>query len=494
MKKKLWRRLYLAADLLLMLAVAALVPLNLYYYPFPEWVMLLAVGLLVIVNGGFVEKFDPRKLYKALLVIAAIPVITFSLLGSYCNPYWNSLLLRGGSATEPYDELLTYEQAKDDLDYMMRYFRKCHPVFLERDRHNLQVKYQDALERLGNAHEITVNDVRREAQQLLGSLNDAHTTAWGKWENERYLETIDARKSGGWKLVSVNGMPLETIFNEKKSLFSYEVNGWGINGLRQNLYTLSGLDFLGIDPNGVKYTWENSDGARDTEAYTADNFLLYDDYMALNRTVRPANTEEEQFVSYTIDESKSLALLTLRSCDYNEEYIDCLSEMFTEVKAKDIRNVAVDLRGNGGGSSLVANEFIRYLDASQYRTEKSQWRLGFFNIPFDNTVVANHKYYGLTFKDDVFVLTDAGSFSSAMMFAEYIKDNDLGLLIGEAPGNTPSGYGDVAVFQLPNSGLYFQVSTKKFYRIDSETTDKLVTPDFECESNKALDVLYQNLA
>lgn len=493
MKKKLWRRLYLAADLLLMLAVAALVPLNLFVYPFPEWVMLLAIVLLVIVNGGFVEKFDPRKLYKVLLIIAAVPVISFSLIGSYCNPYWNSLLLRESGPTEPYDELMTYEQAKEDMDYMMRYFQKCHPIFLERSQGNLQVKYQDALERLGNAHEITVNDVRTEMQRIFYTLNDAHTTAWGKWEDERYLRTFDARKSAGWELASVNGTLLETMLKEKKTLFSYEVESWGMKELKNNLFTLSGLDYLGIDPNGVKYTWQNNSGMTETETYTVEDFLLYDDYMEHNRAFRSDDTEVESFVSYTIDERKSLALLTLKACDYSQEYIDCLKKMFTEVKDKNIRNVAVDLRGNGGGSSMVANEFIRYLNVSQFRTDKSKWRLGFFNIPFNDNVTVNHKYDGLTFEGSVFVLTDTSSFSSAMLFAEYIKDNDLGTLIGEPPGNIPNGYGDVAVFQLPNSGLYFQVSTKKFSRIDGDTTEKLVMPDIQCTSAKALNVLYQNL-
>ena len=257
-KNKLWRRLYLAADLLLMLAVAALVPINLYVYRFPEWVMLLAVGLLTVVNGGFVEKFDPRKLYKALLIIAAVPVVLFSLAGSYCNPYWNSQLLREEAPeTLAYDQVLTYDQAKTDLDYAMRYFQKCHPIFLERTSHNVQVKYHNALERLQNSHEITVTDLRREVQGILSSVGDAHTTSWGNWSDERYLRTMDARKSDGWHLAAVNGTPIQKLFEENKSLFSHEVESWGLAQLQSCLATRSGLFLLGIDPENVKYTWEN---------------------------------------------------------------------------------------------------------------------------------------------------------------------------------------------------------------------------------------------
>ena len=446
-KNKLWRRLYLAADLLLMLAVAALVPINLYVYRFPEWVMLLAVGLLTVVNGGFVEKFDPRKLYKALLIIAAVPVVLFSLAGSYCNPYWNSQLLREEAPeTLAYDQVLTYDQAKTDLDYAMRYFQKCHPIFLERTSHNVQVKYHNALERLQNSHEITVTDLRREVQGILSSVGDAHTTSWG------------------------------------------------LAQLQSCLATRSGLFLLGIDPENVKYTWENDRGVTEDEIDTTEDFLPYDDYVAHNLAFSTTEESQQSFVSYTVDESKSLALLTLKECHYNQEYIDTLKSMFTEVKEKGIRSVAVDLRGNGGGSSLVADEFIRYLDVEQFRTGKYKWRFNYVTIPFDKDVVHNRKYEDLTFDGKVYVMTDTKSFSSAMLFAQYIKDNELGILIGEAPGNTPNCYGEIAVFYLPESHLYFQVSTKEFFRVDEDTSDRLVMPDLPCDSRKALATLYNALS
>lgn len=62
--------------------------------------------------------------------------------------------------------------------------------------------------------------------------------------------------------------------------------------------------------------------------------------------------EAKNFVYYDIDEEKNLAILTLTACNYQQVYIDCVSQMFAEVKQMKIKNVAVDLRGNGGGNSL----------------------------------------------------------------------------------------------------------------------------------------------
>ena len=45
-----------------------------------------------------------------------------------------------------------------------------------------------------------------------------------------------------------------------------------------------------------------------------------------------------------------------------------------------------------------------------------------------------------------------------------IQDNHLGKIIGEPSANSVNGYGEVAYFYLPNTGLFAQVSTKKWYR------------------------------
>lgn len=54
----------------------------------------------------------------------------------------------------------------------------------------------------------------------------------------------------------------------------------------------------------------------------------------------------------------------------------------------------------------------------------------------------------------------------------------FGTLIGEAPANSPNGYGNIATFKLPNSKILMQISTMKFKRADSSNKDELVEPDF----------------
>lgn len=479
--------------MLLALAPVGLVPLNLLVMSFPEWVVLVAVLSAAVVSMGYLTLFQTKLVAKILLPLCLVVSICLSVFGSLCNPYWNSVSFRAYDATRSYDQTLSPEEAKEDLICTMRCMKKCHPLFLDGTPENVQKAYQSAATRLEKSKSVTVNDLRREIQSVLSVMGNAHTSVRGKWDDEVYVPSVARRKQEGWRLVGINGHKVEAIFEQNKKVYSYEAESWAEHQMTNDFYRLSGVDYLGLFDQGLAvYTWKNAKGMQENESYMAEDFVTWEKYKEINAEYLAAQ-EEESFVSYTIEEEKSLALLTLRECNWNQEYTDCLHQMFAEVKAQGIRHVAVDLRGNGGGNSLVANEFLRYLPVKSYKDVTGYWRLGWLILSNDQQTIENGPYDDLTFDGDVYVLTDASSFSSAMMFAEYIKDNRLGTLIGEAPGNTPSGYGDISIFQLPHSGLLLHVSTKQFFRADKECTDVLVEPDIPCESAKALDVLYEQI-
>lgn len=51
-----------------------------------------------------------------------------------------------------------------------------------------------------------------------------------------------------------------------------------------------------------------------------------------------------------------------------------LYNFFQEVSKNNIQNIAIDLRENTGGNSLVINQFIRYLDVDTYFGYSSEIR------------------------------------------------------------------------------------------------------------------------
>ena len=475
----------------LSLTMIGLVPLNMFFLWFPEWVVLIPIITALVMNILIYMKSKKKKA-AIILFLFSIAAGCFSLFGSFCNPYWNSMLMRSYQNSSGYNQPLTYEQAQDDLNQVMYYLEKCHPMLLNGVSAEIQKKYNSASKQLQEDGNITTVELNREIQGILSSLSDGHTSSYGNYENPRYLKYIAERNAGSWSLQKINGKTLEALYDENKHLFSYESDAWGMACLKSKITSVEGLSFLGIEADGVTFTWENEvTGNIETCTYISDDFITYEEYREYNAGI--ISDESTDFVSYSIDKNKNLAVLTLKKCNYNDTYVSCLSAMFSEIKASNIQNIAVDLRGNGGGSSQVANEFIRYLDIDEYKTDTFDWRFGFFSIASSRNNITNKKYDQLTFIGNVYILTDTGTFSSAMLFSEYIKDNAIGTLIGEPPANAPNGFGEVTTFRLQHSGLYFQVSTKHFKRADANCTDFLVIPDIECESDEVFDKLDQLL-
>ena len=340
---------------------------------------------------------------------------------------------------------------------------------------------------------ITVCELNQNIEYIFAVLRDGHSSVEYNVAEPHYMKDIYQFNQADYRLIAINDIELNELAKQKAEYYSYETESWQMGLLKSDISCLEGLQYLGMDVDaGVKYTYESAEGVREEHIYYPTDFLIYEEYAAYNSIPQETN-EETSFVSYEIDKEKDLAVLTLTSCIYDEEYKVCVKEMFTKVKEQGIQNVAVDLRNNGGGDSRVANEFIRYLDVSEYKNMQFEWRLGWFKIPFGSNTITNDKVNDLIFSGNVYLLTSADTFSSAMNFTEFIVDNDLGTLIGEAPGNTPNGYGDIASFKLPNSQLLMFLSTKEFFRVDRTCTDELVEPDIPCDSDDAITVLYETI-
>jgi C-terminal processing protease CtpA/Prc len=203
--------------------------------------------------------------------------------------------------------------------------------------------------------------------------------------------------------------------------------------------------------------------------------------------------DDRPFMSFAIDTTSDLAVLTLNSCRFDEEYRGKLREFFAEVSARGIGSVCLDVRRNPGGDSRVIDEFLRYIDIDTLKTYGSTVRysrdarkqtkmLKFGVEEYPRTARKNEMIVGkdLLFSGSLYVLTSPNTFSSANMFAATIQDNRIGTIVGEPTGNQPSCCGHPLSFQMPRTGIYFKVSHKLFFRPDS-TLDGIdaVYPDVE---------------
>ena len=452
----------------------------------PYAVSIIVSLAILIIDAFIIFKVRSGKGLKIpMAILSVLAVLIYNLAGIICNPYWNSIT---GYSNRPYPDsyqnTVTSREAIEDLDYMMKYLKKDHPALINGVPAEMEERYKTVRTELEGVDTITVNELCRKTEYVLNCLHDGHTYTYPKYDYH-YLKDSYSDDLAGYKTASVNGYTIAELAERSRELISYEAESWEISRIRSLYFTLEGLDYLGLDNTEVTYVFEK-DGDTITRTYTQEDYALFDEIEIKNN--EPVT---ESFVSYEIDEENSLAIMTLTECTANAEYNKTVRAMFTEVKEKNIQHVAVDIRGNGGGNDAVIGEFFRYLDIDEFKTCGLEWRLGFFVIPYPPRYEKNERVNDLLFKGDFYLLTSSGTFSSGMLYAQYVKDNHIGTIIGEAPGNDPNGYGEVVFYSLPNSKIFMSVSTKHFVRADENAGTYLVEPDISCDYREAKERLYE---
>lgn len=231
-----------------------------------------------------------------------------------------------------------------------------------------------------------------------------------------------------------------------------------------------------------------------------------------------AGGEDEPWVGFDFHEDDSLGVFWFDRFEYNRDMVDSMESFFTQADERGIEKIAVDLRGKSGGDVTVAFAFLEHFADIAYESFAVQVRIsgelsemspafdpaavspmleqaGFPAIPEDATsyrlpaplvraVVAGrmtlqspeqmHRVRGKR----LYLLTDAGTFSSGNLFAILLRDNGIGTLVGEPTGNRINFNGSELRFDIPGTDFYLNLSTAKMLRPDPERGDAAtIKPD-----------------
>jgi hypothetical protein len=425
----------------------------------------------------------PRRLTVFLCIFALCAFVLYGVWSIWFNPYRGTVAAFRQS--EELEAVLTGQQAAEDLDYLVRRLEERHPACINGLPDNVRIKYEQELMRIKSLPNVQVLSLWQSAARILGTFGDAHTAAGVNYKDTKRLPLTFAWKYDslicssdeydGCVVVEIGGIPTSDLYKQFLSQFSYELEAWAQHCFASRLNRSEYLSFVGVDTQkDIPFVFAKpSDGSLITAAFALDENIY-------------ANEEKaEPNFNYTLDSSAGAGIFTLRQCVYNEEYRIGLRDFFSMVRENNIHSVIVDLRGNSGGNSMVANEFIRYLPVESYLTGTSEVRLG--PVLYKNKPQSlENQQLTPVFQGNLYVLTGTDTFSSAVDFATLISDNKLGTVIGETPGNMPSSYGDILRFQTPNAGLVFTVSYKYFIRPDASKSELPLIPDITVPAVDAL--------
>ena len=430
---------------------------------------------------------------KIIFVVIAFIMVCAALLAVYgfmFDPHRGTLT--GNIETLPLESALSRDQAKEDIDYVMSMLRSRHPAWLEEDNERVAAVEAQYLAELGVLNEkypdgMTVLDEWKLIGRIMHELYDGHSGVRCHYSEYRFINDFSQISEYG-PPVRINGEPTEDVFERFLSVRQYEtVESAKTSFLSSALYNDVFLSLAGVDTrDGVTYTFDTGDGEIDFHY----SYVPIADVAGKDSPSDDEKRVMNSWVGYSIDYKNQIGVFTLTECNYDDQYKSTVKEFFNAVSEADVKDVIVDLRGNGGGSSGVGNEFITYLDVDGYYEWADHVRLGNYLLKHKREYIKNRRSNPV-FSGNVYVLTNTGTYSSAMDFTMLIMDNDIGKVVGEASGNLPDSYGDFLNFAMPNSKLLFTVSYKRWFRIDESKAGQLLEPDYPCDPNEALEKAYE---
>lgn len=174
-----------------------------------------------------------------------------------------------------------------------------------------------------------------------------------------------------------------------------------------------------------------------------------------------------------------------------------LTTMYADMEDKGVQLLAVDMRYNGGGNSLLGDMLLDTLlpegqPIKRYETwiktsEFANQQLPFLSaeeckahslVPFDFATYAarlkNYKRLKQHYSGKVIFIQGQNSFSSANYLLTTVKDNELFPIIGSCTSQQPTCFGDIMLVTLPFTGTKGYISHSLFKRpcteLDGETT------------------------
>lgn len=399
---------------------------------------------------------------------------------NYLDPYRE--VVEQPVYSESLGYILTKKEAKKDLKYVYKQLKTYHPAYLDGSDSlvdAVEKQYQLELEQL--EEEMTTTSLWQATARIMSKLEDGHSLVRPNYSQMKYIDHFSMYKES--KLIKIDNVDITDLYQKFLEQFSYELEAYAKYQFEKVVTREDYLKFLGLDTeDGVDFTFDTSNGE---ETYHYE-FVTSD--KVINK---PIDEQNENFVYYNLDEENKIGILTINQCNYDDYYKKVVGEFFDWVHSKGLTQIVVDLRENGGGNSMVVNEFLSHINVNEYKISGGgNVRFGSWLYKSRNTKQTNNMD-DVVFDGDIYVLTSTNTFSSAMLFTMAIADNKLGTIVGEIPGNMPTSYGDILSFQMPESKLMIQISYKKFYRVDRSKDAEPIIPDYEVSEEFALDKVYE---
>jgi Peptidase family S41 len=442
-----------------------------------------------------------------------------------------SSLFTNAQVSKEYNPTITKASAIKDLQIVQNALYKTHPApfaFISKD--SLDYQFAKTISLLPEV--VSERYLYVEVRKLLHFVGCGHTTAL---PSKPFLDSLrkqnkitlaiaiklvaeklfitknDSKDSSikiGTELLSINNKPAREIIADIRNMLNSDVkNTTHIDYyLADNFATWYYL-LYGITPSYTLITKGKDDNI--TSHVIAE---------------RKANTKvikSSSNIFDTIMKQKSLCLLKQKNIDsivilrINNFTTKKQNKFFKNVIAylhkKNIPNLVIDLRGNGGGNIPAATRLLRYLINDKFYVEfsgdKPVVESKYLSTKFGNATmrfmvnfiptknIDGEEYHAIGVKPrnakhyngKLFVLTDGGTFSAASYVASILKHHANATTLGQETGGGEEGSNGMLQmkYTLPESKIRFIFQYYHFkHDINSNNKTLGLAADYEIEASE----------
>ena len=216
------------------------------------------------------------------------------------------------------------------------------------------------------------------------------------------------------------------------------------------------------------------------------------------------------FYDYQLFPEQGICYLQFNQCvnAADAPFPSFLDNMFARMEEDGIQTLVVDVQYNGGGSSGLCDllfmhlyplskmtfftTYLRFSDLMamynpRIAVAKKNWEDDghadeLYQMPSPK-IPADFQQPKL-FEGQVVFVMGPKTYSSAGMLLTNARDHHVGTIIGITSTFSPSHYGEVLPYRLPNTGVLGSISCKFFARPDAATVDDTcLQPDIEVDLN-----------
>jgi len=393
-----------------------------------------------------------------LNLIALAAVVALLLLMTGCTgtePTKSETPLNGG------DEIASMIE---DLDFLYDTLEKSHKdLYAMVSKETLMAEKERIVKEIPN---MTDAEFYFSLKQLIAQVKDPHTTvnysdsvykhlmampfAIEKYGEDWHIMMLDEynEKYLGSKLIAINDMPIETIFEKAKAIISFENEAWATSQFSNTIAFAEALNYLGVveEDANILLKVETLEGLEVTfplAPLTASTLMSTEIEVFEGETVaktfpegiyRALSLDEATlFIQYNVcQESPDLPMAT---------FVETIKK---ELMDKPYATVVFDLRYNTGGDAEVIRPMLDMIKA--LKDEKAL---------------------------EIYTLIGKNTFSSAIINAIQTKEELGSTFIGTATGGTVNGFGSMSAFDLKNHPFVVTYSTAYLELIEGYNKDAL---------------------